>query len=121
MKRVLLAGVLAAQLSCGAGDPTGGSTDGRTIFATACARCHGPTGKPDAALVARLNVRDLTSAELRARVTPALVENQVRVGSPNHLMPPFAGLLTEAQIRAVAAYVASPAFSSARTSGSSSR
>ena len=117
VKRVLLAGMLAACHS----DPTGGSIDGPTIFATACARCHGPAGKPDAALVQRLNVRDLTSAELRARVTVPLVENQVRVGSPNHLMPAFAGALSEAQIRAVAAYVASPAFISASTQGSSSR
>jgi mono/diheme cytochrome c family protein len=117
VKRVLLAAALAACHH----DPTGGVIDGPTVFATACARCHGPTGKPDATLVATLNVRDLTSAELRARVTPALVENQVRLGSPNHLMPPFADVLSEAQIRAVAAYVASPAFISATTSGSSSR
>ena len=117
MKRVLLAAAVAA---CHA-DPTHGSVDGPTVFRTACATCHGPTGRPDATMVAKLNVRDLTSAELRARVTPALVENQVRLGSQNHLMPPFADVLTDAQIRAVAAFVASPAFISASTSGSSSR
>ncbi len=117
VKRVVLAGLIAA---CH-GDPTDGATDGPTIFATACARCHGPLGKPDAALVARLNVRDLTSAELRARVTPALVENQVRLGSANHLMPSFIGSLSDQQMHAVAVYVASPAFISASTSGSASR
>lgn len=106
VKRVLLAGFIVA---CH-GDPTGGAVDGPTIFAAACARCHGPNGKPDATSVARLNVRDLTSPDLRARVTPALVENQVRLGSPNHLMPSFVGALTDDQMRAVASYVASPAF-----------
>jgi cytochrome c553 len=120
VKRVLLAGLLAACHACH-GDPTGGSLDGSTIFAAACAHCHGPTGKPDATAVATMNVRDLTSAELRARVTPALVENQVRLGSANHAMPSFTGTLSEEQIRAVAAYVASAAFISSSTAGSSSR
>jgi len=61
-------------------------------------------------MVAQLNVRDLTSPELRARITPALVEAQVRTGSKNKLMPSFAGALTDEQIRAVAAHVASPGF-----------
>ena len=38
-------------------------------------------------------------------MTPALVENQVRHGSKNKLMPAFEGALTDAQIKAVAAYV----------------
>ena len=61
-------------------------------------------------MAARLNVRDLTSRELRARITPALVEAQVRKGSQNKLMPSFEGVFTEAQIKAVSAYVASDAF-----------
>jgi mono/diheme cytochrome c family protein len=43
-------------------------------------------------------------------VSPALVENQVRKGSANKLMPALEGALTDAQIKAVAAWVASPAF-----------
>jgi len=101
--------VLVLVASCHA-DATGGSVDGRQIFATTCATCHGPTGKPPEAMVARLNVRDLTSRELRARVTPALVAKQVRMGSDNKLMPAFAGALSEPQIEAVAQFVASPEF-----------
>lgn len=80
------------------------------MFASLCASCHGPDGRPPAAMVARLGVRDLTAAEFRARVTPGLVEQQVRTGSKNKLMPAFAGALDDAQITAVAAYVASPQF-----------
>lgn len=88
----------------------GGSTNGSTVFQSICAACHGETGKPTAANVARLGVKDLTAPELRARITPALVENQVRHGSQNKLMPAFEGALTEDQIKAVAAYVASDQF-----------
>jgi cytochrome c oxidase cbb3-type subunit 3 len=93
-------------------DPGGGGApgDGRAVFESLCAACHGPDGRPPAAMVARLGVRDLTAAEFRARVTPGLVEQQVRTGSRTKLMPAFAGLLEDAQIRAVAAYVASPQF-----------
>lgn len=90
--------------------PRTASTDGVQVFHSICASCHGPTGKPTEANVARLGVKDLTSPELRARVTPELVEKQVRTGSQNKLMPSFEGALTDAQIKAVAAFVASPKF-----------
>lgn len=80
------------------------------MFESLCATCHGPDGRPPAAMVARLGVRDLTGAEFRARVTPGLVEQQIRTGSKNKLMPSFAGVLDDAQITGIAAYVASPQF-----------
>lgn len=92
------------------GQPAGGSTDGQAVFQLLCATCHGPDGRPPAAMAARLGVRDLTAAEFRARVTPDLVEQQVRGGSKNKLMPAFEGAISDAQIKAVAAYVASPQF-----------
>jgi mono/diheme cytochrome c family protein len=110
--------VMLLVLAACSGNAAGGATGGAEVFANACASCHGPSGKPPEAMVAKLAVRDLTSAELRARVTPALVEQQVRKGSKNKLMPAFEGALTDAQIAAVAAYVASPTFPS---SGSATR
>lgn len=91
-------------------DPAGGAKDGAAVFGMLCATCHGPDGRPPAAMIARLGVRDLTAAEFRARVTPALVEHQVRHGSANKLMPAFEGAITDEQIRAVAGFVASPRF-----------
>lgn len=90
--------------------PAGGSSDGATVYDSVCASCHGQTGQPSEQMVKQLNVRDLTAPELRARATPELVEHQVRTGSTNKLMPAFAGALTDAQIKAVSEYVASPAF-----------
>ena len=96
--------------ACSAQEQAGSSVDGAELYGKFCATCHGVTGKPDPTMAARLNVRDLTSPELRARVTPALVDYQIRTGSPNKLMPSFAGAFSEAQIKAIAEYVASPQF-----------
>ncbi|MCA9674613.1 MAG: cytochrome c [Kofleriaceae bacterium] len=83
----------------------GGRADGAAVFAEACARCHGPGGKPEESMRAQLGVRDLTAAEFRARASIDLVRNQVRQGSANKIMPAFVGALNDAQIDAVAAYV----------------
>jgi len=107
MRPVLCLMLVAA---CSAKESAGSSVDGAELYAKFCSTCHGVTGKPDPTMIARLGVRDLTSAELRARVTPALVENQVRKGSQNKLMPSFEGAFTDEQIKALAEYVASPKF-----------
>ena len=102
--------LLVVVAACDRGNVAGGAQDGAAIFQSVCATCHGPTGKPPEPMVARLGVRDLTAPQLRAKITPALVEAQVRKGSQNKLMPAFEGALSDAQIKAVAAYVASPQF-----------
>ena len=99
--------------SCGTGT-AGAGADGRKVFELLCATCHGSDGRPPAAMVARLGVRDLTAPEFRARATPDVVEQQVRHGSQNKLMPAFEGAISDAQIRAVAAYVGSPKFPAPR-------
>jgi mono/diheme cytochrome c family protein len=110
--RILLA--LAACVCAGAAgcssDATGGSVDGAELFAKLCSACHGPNGKPPAAMELRLGVRDLTAPEMRAKITPELVEQQIRRGSPNGLMPAFQDLLKPAQLKALSEYVASPEF-----------
>ena len=100
---------LGAQAGCNT-DPTGGVSDGRAVYQSICAACHGPDGKPTEGMIARLGVRDLTAPDFRARATPGLVEQQVRSGSKNKLMPSFADAMKDDQIKAVAAFVASPQF-----------
>lgn len=102
--------ILLGLFAAGCEQRAAGSAKGGELYQSICAACHGPTGKPTEANVARMNVRDLTAPELRARITPALVETQVRKGSQNKLMPAFEGALTDEQINAVSAYVASPEF-----------
>ena len=106
MKPWILLALLAA---CDKGTTASG-TNGAELYQSLCATCHGPKGKPTEAMVARLSVKDLTSQELRARITPVLVEGQIRKGSQNKLMPSFEGAMTDEQIKAVAAYVASAEF-----------
>ena len=90
--------------------PAGGSSDGATVYDSVCAACHGQTGHPSEQMVRQLGVRDLGAPEVRAKLTPELVEHQVRAGSTNKLMPAFEGALSNEQIKAVSAYVASDAF-----------
>lgn len=87
-----------------------GSTEAPAIFAAYCATCHGADGRPEQAMIARLNVKDLTSPAVRAKMTPESVEAQVRNGSDNKLMPAFGPVLNDAQIKAVSAWVASSSF-----------
>jgi mono/diheme cytochrome c family protein len=91
---------LVALAGC-SGEVAGGRADGPAVFAEACARCHGEGGKPSPSNVAQLGVKDLTATKL----TLERVEQQIRQGSDNKIMPPFAGTLKEDQIAAVAAYV----------------
>jgi cytochrome c oxidase cbb3-type subunit 3 len=102
--------VLALALIACNRDVAGDTTDGKQVFSSVCAACHGPHGKPDEAMVARIGVKDLTDPVERAKLSPAFVENQVRTGSKNKLMPGFAGALSDDQIKAVARFVASPQF-----------
>jgi len=101
---------LVVALAACNGSVAGNTKDGAHVFQSVCAACHGPHGQPDAAMVARIGVKDLTAPELRARITPELVAKQVREGSTNKLMPAFAGALDDGQIQAVASFVASPQF-----------
>jgi mono/diheme cytochrome c family protein len=109
VKRLVTSVVLVA---CGSPIPPD-STDGPALFAAYCALCHGPNGQPPAQMVARLNVKDLTSPSLRPKLTPEFVESQIRNGSQNGLMPPFGAQIHEAQIKAIATWVASPQFGGA--------
>ncbi|HEU5058978.1 MAG TPA: cytochrome c [Kofleriaceae bacterium] len=83
----------------------GGRADGAAIFAEACARCHGPNGEPDAASVARLGVKPLTSDNVQQRLTDEEIRRQIVRGSENKQMPSFAGALSDAQVEAVIEHV----------------
>lgn len=110
VKPWILLALLAACDRGVASGAAGAGTDGAQLYQSMCASCHGSNGKPSASMVANMNVRDLTAPELRARVTPALVEKQIRTGSQNKLMPSFEGALSDEQIKAISAYVSSPGF-----------
>ena len=100
--------VLAALLCCLAGCRdliAGGRADGAAIFSEVCARCHGPQGEPDAANVARLGVKPLTSDNVQHQLSDEDIRRQILRGSENKQMPSFAGALSDAQVDAVIAHV----------------
>lgn len=83
----------------------GGRADGAAIFSEVCARCHGPAGEPDAANVARLGVKPLTSEHVQRQLADEDIRRQILRGSENKQMPSFAGALSDAQVDAVIAHV----------------
>ena len=83
----------------------GGRADGAAIFSEVCARCHGPVGEPDAANVARLGVKPLTSDNVQRHLTDDDIRRQILRGSENKQMPSFAGALSDDQVAAVIAHV----------------
>jgi mono/diheme cytochrome c family protein len=83
----------------------GGRADGPAIFSEVCARCHGPFWEPDAANVARLGVKPLTSDNVQRHLTDDDIRRQILRGSENKQMPSFAGALSDEQIAAVIAHV----------------
>ena len=108
----VVAGMALGSTACNLGPDTS-ARDGRALDRSLCVACHGTDGRPPQAIASRLGARDLSAAEFRARVAklgPGFVAQQVREGSKSKLMPSFAGVLDEAQINAVAAFVASPEF-----------
>jgi mono/diheme cytochrome c family protein len=96
----------ALLLAAGCRDPiAGGRADGAAIFSEVCARCHGPEGVPDAASVARLGVKPLTSDNVQRRLSDEDISRQILRGSENKQMPSFAGALSDAQVAAVIRHV----------------
>ena len=102
--------VAAALLGLAAGPGCGkqvasGRADGAAIFSEVCARCHGPVGVPDAASVARLGVKPLTSPHVQRDLSDDDIRRQILQGSRNKQMPAFAGALSEDQVDAIVAHV----------------
>ncbi len=92
-KIVLAAAVLLAGSMCFA-------EDGAAIYKSKCAMCHGATGTPSAGMAKMLGIKPVSDPAMKA-VTEAQVEATVKNGQGK--MKPVAGL-TDAQVKAVAAY-----------------
>jgi cytochrome c6 len=104
--RVSLLVFVAALCAGGCGSRVAdGTADGAAVYAEACARCHGPSGVPDQGQVIRLGVKNLTRVELQERLSDDDIAQQIVNGSQNQQMPAFAGVLSDAQVRAVVRYV----------------
>lgn len=107
MLRIAIALALLASAACDR-EIAGGEADGARIYAEACERCHGPSGVPDPGLRAQLGVKDLTEAELHARLSDEGLVAQVRNGSPDRRMPAFGpDMLSDEQLEALVQHIRS--------------
>lgn len=80
--------------------------DGKLLFLTVCATCHGQEGKGDGPLKVVPSPRDLTSGKFSFGNTKQAILHTVTNGIPP-AMPPHKDLLTDAQRLAVVEYVLS--------------
>ncbi len=93
MKRLLVAAALLAAASAAS------AADGKALFASKCAACHGANGKGQTAMGKKLGVKDLTVSKLTAAETEAVVT------SGRGKMTAFGSKLSPAEIKDVAAFV----------------
>jgi mono/diheme cytochrome c family protein len=98
---------------------------GRALYDAHCAVCHGPTGKGDGpgASVVRQRMRDFTDAAAKREVSDRFLFDMIKKGSSqfgrSNAMPAWGMKLSDAEIRAVVAYIRSLA--SRNPPGSSGR
>lgn len=80
---------------------------GKQIYHLRCATCHGEKGKGDGPAAAALEPkpRDFTSGHFKYGKTLPAIERTIHKGVPDTAMTPFEGILTDAEIAAVAKYV----------------
>jgi len=87
------------------------AADGHEVFSASCSRCHGVRGDGDSPDAANLPVKppNFTDPNYPMKRSLAQVENIVRRGGAasglNAVMPSWQGVLTDPEIKAVAAYV----------------
>ena len=104
-RRLLLTALIAAcalALPVGAEEPAG-----KQVFEIRCAPCHGSTGGGDGPAAAAIvpKPRNFQDPEFwRGRSTQQL-RLVVQKGRPGTLMAPFEGVLSDAEIDAVVAYL----------------
>jgi len=76
--------------------------NGKNIYSSKCAICHGPDGRGDSPVGKSLKVADLHSADVQ-KLSDADLKTVISNGK--NKMPAFKGKLTDAQINDVISYV----------------
>ena len=100
-----LAGVALAAGVASAADPV----DAAALWAKNCQSCHGADGKGKTKIGEKMKVRDLSSPEVKAKLTKAKALDSMKigvkeVGTDKVVMKPYADKLSAAEIEALADY-----------------
>jgi mono/diheme cytochrome c family protein len=96
---ILAAGVVAAGAPSRAAEP-----DGKALFATKCALCHGRDGVPPPAF-AQKKVPDMSSAAWQKATSDAQLKKVISEGVPGTMMRSFAADLKPAEIEAIITHI----------------
>ena len=83
------------------------AADGRVVYETRCAPCHGVDGRGDGPAAATITPkpRNFSDPDFWKGRSADQLRLVVRQGKPGTLMPPFEGALDKDQIDAVVAYI----------------
>jgi high-affinity iron transporter len=94
--RHLVVAAVVATATAVAAEPTAAVR----LYAERCSACHGDDGKGDGPMAAALapKPRNFRDAAFWRERTVAQVRSTIEKGKPGTLMPPFAGVLTDAEI-----------------------
>ena len=86
------------------------AADAKTNWANNCAQCHGASGKGDTKMGKMLSAMDLTDPKKQSSFTDAKATAAIRDGIKQNgktTMKAFGGKLSDAEIKALVAYVRS--------------
>ncbi len=111
---LMVAGLLIAAGCLGGGgdNPTNevvSGPSGKVIYETNCLACHGATGIGDGSGAIGIDPQpaDFTDGEWKYGGSLTEIENTIRTGSAGTAMVPWENILSEEEIKRVAAYVKS--------------
>jgi mono/diheme cytochrome c family protein len=113
--RLLAIALCALAYACG-GDPgqqpeqrtqAAPAADGKAIYDTRCSPCHGMDGAGDGPAAAAITPkpRNFRERDFWSGRTDTQLHAVVKDGRPGTLMPPFEGVVSDAEIDAVVAYL----------------
>jgi cytochrome c6 len=84
------------------------AADAKANWDANCVQCHGKDGHADTKMGKTLNAKDLTDPKIQAAFTDAKATQSIKEGVKENgktTMKAFAGKLTDAEIKALVAYV----------------
>ena len=86
----------------------GFAANAAAIWTQNCASCHGKDGSGSTMMGKKLNIKDYHDAKVQAAFSDAEAERAIKEGvktSGKQTMKPFAGKLSDADIKALVAYI----------------
>jgi mono/diheme cytochrome c family protein len=81
------------------------SAQGKALFESVCARCHGRDGRGGAAVTGAVTPRNFADPTFQRTRTDPLIRDAIVQGRSNGAMPPFGATFTDEEIGALVTYI----------------